>query len=149
MSDESRFRRFFYEKTTFSAEELQRLTTADGKNHFALVMAILDENGAEADVVAVARCFRNANEPSAREVAFTTIDEWQGAGIGTALAAELARRCYEGDITSWQATFLSENKGVRKVLGSVAICESERAVGSGAVEATYRLSNSLGLLQSR
>jgi hypothetical protein len=36
-----------------------------------LVTAILNETGAEADVVAVARCFRDTNDTSTGEVAFT------------------------------------------------------------------------------
>ena len=106
-------------------------------------MSILNKTGAEADVVAVARCYRDANDLSTGEVAFTTIDEWQGAGIGTALADVLARWSCDAGIIIWKATFLNGNKGIQKVLGSVAICDSERDVGSGAVKATYRLLTSV------
>ncbi len=50
------------------------------------------------------------------EVALTTVDDWQGVGIGTALATDLARRCSDAGITSWNATFFMGNKGSRKCL---------------------------------
>jgi len=104
---------------------------ADGKRHFALAMANLDESGAETEVVAVARRFWDEKDRSTGEVAFTTIDDWQGLGIGTALASELARWCYDAGITSWKATFLMENKSIRKVLGAVGECGSEYILCTG------------------
>jgi len=139
LSSENRVRRFLYDKTAYSEAELCRFTKVDEAHHVALVLAVLDQQGRESDVVAVARCFRAPEDPTLAEVAVATVDEWQGQGIGTVLIRSLAEYAWAVGIRRWQAVCFSENRAIRKLLNLVGTEESERQIGDGVCEAFYQL----------
>ena len=73
--------------------DLRYLTEVDQHDHVALVAFDGD------DLVGVARFVRRDGTDSA-EAAVTIVDEWQGRGLGTALANLLAERAREEGVTS-------------------------------------------------
>lgn len=139
LSVESRVRRFFYDKVGFSRRELSNLTHCDGRTHLAFVLGILDKDGNEADTVAVARCFRSREFAAHGEVAFVTIDEWQGLGIGNILGRVLARECWEVGIRSWKASHFADNHAALRILALVGERTFKQDLGSGVVESIYTL----------
>ena len=58
--------RFLQYRTGFTDAELHYLTHCDQIDHFALILAILDDQGREIDQVGVARCIRTKEDPIAR-----------------------------------------------------------------------------------
>ena len=76
--------------------------------------------------IALSSAFPN---PSRGEVAFTTVDEWQGVGIGTALLRELARCCRKFGIVRWRAVFLAGNRRPQRFLEAVGHKLVERDPG--------------------
>lgn len=138
LSYDSRRNRFFFNKTRFKEEELETLTT-NTEQHLALVLGVLDSKGEEIDTVAVARCFRDPNDDGFAEVAITTVDEWQGLGIGTILIRTLAREARGAGITRWRAVFFRSNQLTEKLLQRVGEKVIQRGFGSGAVDTVYEL----------
>lgn len=139
LSEQSRTRRFLYNKTAFSQRELRHLTHSDGRDHIALVLGILNGEGCEIDCVAVARCIRDPHDPHLAEVAFVTVDEWQGHGIGKILLDSLARRARPAGITRWKAISFADNHEAKKLLRTVGNRTSARYLGSGIMEETYEI----------
>jgi GNAT superfamily N-acetyltransferase len=137
LSPQSAYQRFLAAKSFFSDEELEYLTRVDGVNHLALVLAVSTPEADEP--VAVARCVRDPRDPETAEVAIAVIDAWQRRGVGTILLSALARRAWAVGIRRWQAFFLAENRGVRRLLEREGRALSERWVGDGVVEAVYEL----------
>src|SRR5439155_810023 len=83
----------------------------DGRERIA-VGASHGDTGAP---LGLARCVRDADDPSRAEVAVTVIDEWQGRGIGTALMAELASRAAAEGVTTFAGTVFADNGRARRL----------------------------------
>jgi acetyltransferase len=139
LSPESRIRRFFFEKTALSESELHRLTHPDGVDHIAFLMETRLESNPEAQLLAVARCFRDAHDPSLAEVALVTRDDWQGLGVGTALLHALAETAWSVGIRRWFAAVFSDNRTMLRLLGRVGHVSEDTPVGSGVVELVCHL----------
>ena len=88
MTLESRYRRFFSPLRELSGRQLRYLTEVDHRTHEALVAIDLDSG----DGIGVARFIRWTNDPTAAEAAVAVVDDWQGRGVGTALAQALMQR---------------------------------------------------------
>ena len=92
LSPESRQRRFLSALSDLDDAMIQRLVgKVDGVHHIALVLVVLPPDGEEWPV-GVARLVQDPADPASAEVAFTVADEWQGRGVGTALAEALIQR---------------------------------------------------------
>jgi RimJ/RimL family protein N-acetyltransferase len=92
LSPESRQRRFLSSLSDLDDAMIQRLVgKVDGVHHIALVLVALPPDGEEWPV-GVARLVQDPADPASAEVAFTVADEWQGRGVGTALADALIQR---------------------------------------------------------
>jgi RimJ/RimL family protein N-acetyltransferase len=92
LSLESRQRRFLSSLSDLDDAMIQRLVgKVDGVHHIALVLVVLPPDGEEWPV-GVARLVQDPADPASAEVAFTVADEWQGRGVGTALAKALIQR---------------------------------------------------------
>jgi RimJ/RimL family protein N-acetyltransferase len=92
LSPESRQRRFLSSLSDLDDAMIQRLVgKVDGVHHIALVLVVLPPEGEEWPV-GVARLVQDPADPASAEVAFTVADEWQGRGVGTALADALLPR---------------------------------------------------------
>jgi GNAT superfamily N-acetyltransferase len=118
LSEHSRYRRFLSPRGPLTEAELRYLTEVDHRDHEALV-AVDPDTG---DGVGVARFVRSADARSVAELAVAVVDDWQRRGIGSLLAAELARRAREEGITCFTALALAENDamlGILQELGQV------------------------------
>ncbi len=68
LSDESRFRRFFFNKRNLSDSDLERLSNPDGVDHIAYGVAAVEDDGTETPI-SVGHCFRDPDLPTLAEVA--------------------------------------------------------------------------------
>jgi GNAT superfamily N-acetyltransferase len=114
LSAETIRKRFLAAKPRFTTRELSYLTEIDGRNHIALV-ALDDDN-----LVAVARCVRLPDQPEVAEMAIVVADPYQGRGLGTRLAEELAERAREQGIRRFAGTMLPDNLAALALMGRIA-----------------------------
>jgi RimJ/RimL family protein N-acetyltransferase len=134
LSDRSRYRRFLSPHARLSSAELHYFTEVDHHDHEALV-AVDPRTG---EGVGEARFIRSREDPHAAELAVAVVDEWQGRGVGTRLASELARRAHEEGITVFTALVLADNRGMlalARSLGEVRVLDRAQ----GAVEIAIEL----------
>lgn len=113
LSPESVRSRFLAAKPSFSARELRYLTEIDGRDHIALVAMLEDDPGR---LLAVARSVRLTDAPDTAEMAIVVLDEWQGQGLGSALAEALADVAREAGIRRLAAVMLGTNGAARRLV---------------------------------
>jgi GNAT superfamily N-acetyltransferase len=138
LSDESRVRRFFFNKRGFAPGELDQLTHCDGVLQSAFV-AILQQPDSVAPLVAVGRWIRPTAEATAAEIAFVTRDDWQRRGIGRHLIRLLAADAQTHGITHFIAHVLAGNAPAIKLLDTAAVVETKQWLGEGAWQLRYRI----------
>ena len=136
LSIESRYRRFFTSKQSLSEREVHFFTSCDDSHHLALGVFRAD---CVSDLIAVARCVRDAADPTLAEVAIVVDDQWQKQGIGKALLNELATRARNAGIREWKALLLEENHAMRRLLEYVGERQKVTHSGDGTIELLVRL----------
>lgn len=119
LSPQSRYRRFFGQKNTLTAEELQHLTEFDGNDHFALGAFEVFPGGDEGDAIGVARFFRLPEDVETAELAIAVTDDRQGRGIGRRLLQRLLAVARERGIKRIRCHVLTENERMRRLAESV------------------------------
>jgi RimJ/RimL family protein N-acetyltransferase len=107
LSPRSRFYRFHRPVDRLSPEELRHLAATDGSNHVAWGAIAIGEPGMPG--VGVARYLRDPDEPARAEVAVTVVDDFQGAGLGRALAQTLALTALEKGIGRFVVRVMPSN----------------------------------------
>ena len=132
LSAETVRRRFMAAKPRLSAGELRYLTEIDGHDHIAFV-AVLDADPGQ--MVAVARSVHLAGTPDTAEMAIVVGDEWQGLGLGSALAERLAEAARDAGIRRLAAVMLAENEPARRLMLRIArrLAGDEPAVVSSGI----------------
>jgi RimJ/RimL family protein N-acetyltransferase len=118
LSPESVRRRFLGAKTQLSPAELRYLTEVDGRDHIALVAL---DAGDPSALVGVARCVRSPEAPDSAEMAIVVGDDWQGLGLGHALAHELAGTAARAGVRRFTAVVLADNLGAQRLLSRIAV----------------------------
>jgi acetyl coenzyme A synthetase (ADP forming)-like protein len=113
LSQHTVYLRFHHVLNRMSKEEVQRYTTIDYENTFALV-ATLGEDVAE-KIIAVGR-YARLPKGDAAEAALVVEDAYQGKGIGTHLLEQLAVIAREKGIRFFEADVLGENRNMVKIL---------------------------------
>ncbi|MFN2616807.1 MAG: N-acetyltransferase family protein [Thermoleophilaceae bacterium] len=110
--------RFLGPKPSFSRRELSYLTEVDGHDHVALVA----ESPAQPvrHLIAVARFVRLPEDPQAAEAAILVVDSWQGRGLGSLLARELAARARGLGVKRFTATMASDNRPALRLMEKLA-----------------------------
>jgi len=111
LSPRSRHYHFLGPKRMLSLRELANLTDIDHVEREALALV-----GPDGRLIAVARYGPVSDDPNAAEVALAVADEWQGRGIGCALASLLIAEARGNRIVRLQAMTLAENHPSRKLL---------------------------------
>jgi RimJ/RimL family protein N-acetyltransferase len=140
LAPESRIRRFFYDKSSLSENELDRLTSPDGINHIAYGVAVFLEDGTEQMPIAVARCFRDHEQKDLAEVAVVIANQWQGRGVGVELLRSLATASLEVGIHRWFASMFTYNTAMKHLLDHFGtLCENQD-LGNGVIEVIYDIS---------
>ena len=114
LSAETIRKRFLAAKPRFTRRELSYLTEIDQRNHIALVA--LDGDA----LIAVARCVRLPDQPDTAEFAILVADPYQGRGLGTKLAEELAERARAQGIRRFAGTMLPDNVAALALMAHVA-----------------------------
>jgi acetyltransferase len=107
LSEETRFRRFFYRLHELTPSMLARFTQVDYDREIALV-AVVDEASAGPSFAAVARFVENPDRASA-EYAIVVHDAWQRQGIGQQLMARLIDAARRKGLRRLHGAVLREN----------------------------------------
>jgi RimJ/RimL family protein N-acetyltransferase len=128
LSRETIHKRFLAAKPRFTSAELRYLTEVDGVDHIALVAALADEPEV---LLGVVRCVRLEQGGDTAEMAIVVGDEWQGKGLGRALAARLSEAAAAAGIRRLTATMLADNEPAQRVIRGVAQRFHEGRVQSG------------------
>ncbi len=126
LSPTSRYLRFFTPKRMLSDRELAYLSNIDHVDHEAIA-AVDDQDGS---LVGVGRYVRRSGDSETAEVSFAVIDEFQGMGVGSALAAEIVRRACANGIATLTASMLGENRAAFALARRLGF---RRTGGQGAV----------------
>lgn len=114
LSAETIRRRFLAAKPRFTQRELDYLVRVDGRNHIALV-ALDGDN-----LIAVARAVRLPDQPDTAEFAIVIADPYQGKGLGTELAEQLAQLAKAQAITKFAGTMLPDNVAALALMAHIA-----------------------------
>ena len=116
LGSRSRERRFCGAKPRLAAAELAALSRVDAEHHVLVAFVERDPRPA-----GIARLVRGGG-PAGRsaEIAFEVADEYQGRGIGSVLAHELAGDARAAGITKLVATVCGDNAAVVSLLRRVA-----------------------------
>jgi ribosomal protein S18 acetylase RimI-like enzyme len=104
----SRERRFCGAKPRLSDPELERLARVDASHH-----VLVGYVAGDPDPVGMARLVRDG---TAAEIAFEVADAYQGRGVGSVLARELAADARAAGITTLVATVCGDNPPVVSLL---------------------------------
>jgi RimJ/RimL family protein N-acetyltransferase len=128
LSDRSVQRRFLGPKPSFSRSELRYLTEVDGRNHVAVVAESLTVGARR--VIGVARFVRWQEDPDAAEAAIVVADDWQGRGLGSLLARELARRARGVGVKRFTATMAAENVPAHRLMKKLSAHLEQRREGA-------------------
>jgi RimJ/RimL family protein N-acetyltransferase len=133
-SEETRYRRFFAPKRSFSEKEIEYYLNVDFVNHVALV-AVLDEGG-QPVIVGGGRYI--VSEPGSAEVAFAVDDPHQGLGIATRLIKHLIAIARAAGLRELVAEVLPDNNAMLKVFERCGLTATTRREG-GVVHKTMAL----------
>src|SRR5688500_15299766 len=131
MSAESRYRRFLTPMPRFTPWQLRYLTEVDQRDHLAWAVFVRETGGWAG--VAVGRCVRLAEDPSAAEFALTVVDDYQGRGLGRLLLGTLAMVAAPVGVERFVAEVLATNApmtGLLERAGAIV-----RPIGGGVVGA--------------
>jgi RimJ/RimL family protein N-acetyltransferase len=119
LSEQSRYQRFLTPMPELSESQLRYLTEVDHHDHEALIA--FDASSGEG--IGVGRFVRLDDRISA-EAAITVVDDWQGRGVGTALAHLLADRARAEGIERLTSLLLASNRQMRDLLASLGPSET-------------------------
>ena len=134
-SEESRYRRFFAPKRTFSEREIEFYLNVNFVSHVALV-AVLEEG--EQQVIAGGGRYI-VSEPGRAEVAFAVDDPHQKLGIATRLMRHLVVIAREAGIGELVAEVLPNNAAMLRVFERCGLAMTTRRE-AGVVHVTMALS---------
>jgi acetyltransferase len=108
LSPLSRRRRFHGPVVELPASTLRYMTEVDYDSHLALLAEVFNASGARQ--VAEARWVRRDDEPATADFALAVADDWQGAGLGSALLLRLERSARAHGIERLHGDVLRSNQ---------------------------------------
>lgn len=123
LSERTRRLRFLGPKPRLSDAELDRLAATDGRDHVALVALEHDRP------IAICRFVRDADDASTAEFACAVADEFQGRGIGTTVARQLAASARSLGVRRFRAVVLSTNPAGLQLVKRLGRVEDTRFDG--------------------
>ena len=130
-------RRFLSPKPRFTRRELRYLTEVDGHDHVALVVEAPRQPVRQ--LIAVARFVRLPTDPATAEAAILVTDHWQGRGVGSLLARELAARARGLGIKRFTATMDSDNLAALRLMEKLAYHLERGRSEHGVSELSFEL----------
>lgn len=116
------------------AREVARMTRGAPDAHLTLV--VTREDGTEA--IAVGELVRDEQSPEVAEIALLVRDDYQGQGIGKALAGRLADEARRRGITTLTGEMMAENSVVRHVMAGLGQMTSF-VIARGEIQMQVRL----------
>jgi RimJ/RimL family protein N-acetyltransferase len=128
LSDRSVQRRFLGPKPRYSRSELRYLTEVDGHDHVAIVAESLTVGARR--VIGEARFVRLRENPDAAEAAIVVADDWQGRGLGSLMARELARRARGVGVKRFTATMAADNVPAHRLMAKLSAHLEQRHEGT-------------------
>jgi GNAT superfamily N-acetyltransferase len=134
LGERSRRLRFLGPKPRLARRELDHLVDVGCCGREAV--AAVDVSTGRA--VGMGSFVRDHEDPTRAEVAFAVVDGWQGRGVGSRLAAELARLAREAGITHLRATVAHGNEPALALLRGLGDVVDSRFDG-GEMEIVVRL----------
>lgn len=123
--EESRYRRFFSPKRSFTEGEIARYTDVDFDRHVALVAELAVDGRA---VIAGGGRYI-VSGPGRAEVAFMVGDEHQGLGIGSRLMRHLVAIARAAGLETLEAEVLADNTAMLKVFERAGLALKTRRDG--------------------
>jgi methanethiol S-methyltransferase len=120
-------RRFLTPYSSLPESMLRYLAVADRPDRCVIVAT---HGGA---IVGEARFHRSGGSDDNAEVAVVVADDWQGRGLGTALAQQLARLARESGLTAFTGSMAADNRAAVGLLTAMAP-DAGRRVRSGELE---------------
>lgn len=139
LSPRSREMRFLSPSVHPSCSDYERLVRPDCVDHLALVMERFPVEDDERIGYGVARCIRDAADPTCAEVAVVVADEHQGKGVATLLLRELADWARASGIERWSGSMRIENEGIVATMNGVAKLRKRVVAEPGIYEAEWDL----------
>jgi RimJ/RimL family protein N-acetyltransferase len=137
LSDKSRWQRFMMGGDDLSPRMLQTLIgEVDGHHHVAVVFVAFPEDAPER-AVGVGRLLVVGNHPTDADIAITVVHEWQGRGVGTAIARDLVQRRLP-QVNRLVTMVSGENPASLAMLARLGRVETHPA-GIGVLEVTVDL----------
>jgi acetate---CoA ligase (ADP-forming) len=130
LSTQSVYFRFFAPIPELTEERAREFATVDYHDSFALVGELAGR------IVAVARYYRDAKDPSRAEVAFVTEDALQGRGIASRMLERLAEIARDHQVTIFEAYVLGDNRKMMDVFIKSGF-EVERRLDGGVFHVTF------------
>jgi RimJ/RimL family protein N-acetyltransferase len=125
-------RRFLAPKPRFTQAELRYLTEVNGWDHVALVAESPTQPARR--LIGVARFVRLQDDPEAAEVAFVVADDFQGRGVATLMAEELAGLARGRGIRRFTATMASDNVPAQRLMEKLGRHLERHHLGAGVAE---------------
>jgi GNAT superfamily N-acetyltransferase len=105
--------RFFHPVNELTADELQRLTEIDFRDHVGIVLTV--GAGSDERLIAVGRYVRVVSGAELAEVAFTVADDYQHRGATTLLLRELVAIARERGVRNFVALVLNDNRPMLEI----------------------------------
>jgi RimJ/RimL family protein N-acetyltransferase len=133
LSAQSRLQRYLSPKPRLTAAELAFLTDVDGVTHAAVVA--IDES--DNSIIGVSRYVQSSECPKVADLAAEVADEFQGKGIGTALAELTLGTARENGFSALTATTSWDNRAARALLKRLGF--HARAARGGELKLERRL----------
>lgn len=141
LSPHSVYLRYFAFHPALSEREVERFTHVDYVKRLALILVCAGR------IVAVGR-YDRLQETDDAEVAFVVADSYQGDGLGTLLADELAGAAFERGIRRFVAETLPENGGMIEVLRGLGFPVTNR-FSDGLVRVAFPIDPVPGFAKAR
>jgi GNAT superfamily N-acetyltransferase len=105
--------RFFHPVNGLTADDLQRLTEIDFRDHVGIVLTV--GAGSDERLIADGRYVRVVSGGDVAEVAFTVADDYQHRGAATLLLREIVAIARERGVRKFVAHVLSDNRAMLEV----------------------------------
>ena len=134
LSPRSRYLRFFSLRDELGDKMIKDFTDIDHDLHRAWVVADPEHpranDGDGGHGIAVARLFRDADDPTVAEATVVVTDEYQQRGVGTLLLNLLTSTAAATGVTRIRFETLWENNGLRRLMGKLnATVDKDRSEG--------------------
>jgi RimJ/RimL family protein N-acetyltransferase len=137
LSELSVRRRFLSSRRKFTQAELRYLTEVDGRNHVAIVAESPTQPARR--LIGVARFVRLQDDPDTAEVAIVVADDFQGRGVGSLLARELAARARGLGVKRFTATMAGDNRPALRLMEKLTQHLERHPAGRGTTDAVIDL----------